>query len=60
MIGGDANELCHWDLRRGTYGATRRVKVCADMGGGDACELWHWDLRWISYGATQRVRGVPT
>ena len=26
MGGGDACELCHWDLRRSSYRATKRVK----------------------------------
>eukprot|EP00959_Pyramimonas_sp_CCMP1952_P233777 4885383-Pyramimonas_sp.AAC.1 len=60
MIGGDAWEVCHWGLRRSSYGATKHWCFFAEMTGGGACEVCHWDLRRSSCGATKRVRGVPT
>ena len=58
MGGGDVCGLRHLDLRRSSYGATKRVMVCVEMNGGTACGRRHLDLRWSSYGATNRVRIV--
>ena len=59
MGGGDACGLRHWDLRRSSCGATKRVRGVPTWVAGTLVDTATGAFDGAPYGATKRVRGVP-